>query len=59
MMAADLTQSDLATTLGITQTQVSARLRGATRWSVDDLDALRDIGVPITLSAYDVLGVGA
>jgi transcriptional regulator with XRE-family HTH domain len=35
-------QSDLARALGLTQTSVSARLNGRTRWSVDDLDKLAE-----------------
>jgi transcriptional regulator with XRE-family HTH domain len=32
-----LTQSELAEVLGISQTQVSARMRGEVRWTVNDL----------------------
>lgn len=32
-----LTQADLAQVLGISQTQVSARMRGEVRWTVNDL----------------------
>ncbi|WP_165217263.1 helix-turn-helix transcriptional regulator [Schaalia sp. ZJ1691] len=53
MDAAHLSQAELAKTLGIDQTGVSARLNGRTRWSLDDLDILREIGVPLELSAYD------
>lgn len=52
MAATSQTQADIASILGVSQSQVSARLRGCTRWSVDDLDALRDAGMPIALSAY-------
>lgn len=37
-----LTQGDLAEALGVSQTQVSARLRGEVRWSVADLVAVAD-----------------
>ena len=35
-----LTQADLADALGISQTQVSARMRGEVRWTVNDLYAV-------------------
>lgn len=45
------TQTDLARLLGLTQTNVSARLRGETRWSIDDLTKLVELQAlpPITL----------
>ncbi len=49
MQAERYTQADVAERLGITQPKVSARLRGTTRWSLDDLDKLWDLGVPIDL----------
>ena len=52
MQAERYTQADVAERLGITQSKVSARLRGTTRWSLDDLDRLWDLGVPIDLPAY-------
>lgn len=52
MQAERYTQADVARLLGITQGKVSMRLRGSTRWSLDDLDKLWDLGVPIDLPAY-------
>lgn len=52
MQAEHYTQADVAQRLGLSQSLVSARLRGATRWSLDDLDKLWDLGVPIDLPAY-------
>lgn len=49
MAANHLTQADVGASLGIPQSKVSARLRGATRWSLDDLDKLWDMGVPLSL----------
>lgn len=43
------TQADLARVLGVTQTSVSSRLRGRTRWSVDDLDKMAEhFGVEVS-----------
>lgn len=47
-----LTQAALADAIGLTQTKVSARLRGSTRWSLDDIDALGRIGVPVSLASF-------
>lgn len=47
-----LTQAALADAIGLTQTKVSARLRGSTRWSLDDIDALGRIGVPVSLTSF-------
>lgn len=52
MAATSSTQADIARMIGRDQTAVSRRLRGHSPWSFDDLDALRDAGVPIALSAY-------
>lgn len=52
MQAERYTQADVAALLGINQSKVSNRLRGITRWSLDDLDRLWDLGVPIDLPAY-------
>lgn len=61
MAATSHTQADIARLIGLDQTAVSRRLRGRSRWSVDDLDALMDAGVPLTLAAYglDSEAVGA
>lgn len=55
MQAERYTQADVAALLGINQSKVSNRLRGITRWSLDDLDKLWDLGVPIDLPAYGEL----
>ena len=47
-----LTQAALADAIGLTQTKVSARLRGSTRWSLDDIDTLGRIGVPVSLASF-------
>lgn len=47
-----LSQAQVGAVLGVSQVQVSARLRGVTNWSLDDLDRLWDLGVPITLPTY-------
>lgn len=47
-------QGDIARYLGITQTSVSKRLRGAARWSLDDVDCLRLAGVSIPLDHAEV-----
>lgn len=52
MQAERYTQADVAALLGTNQSKVSNRLRGITRWSLDDLDKLWDLGVPIDLPAY-------
>lgn len=61
MAATSQTQVDIAHLIGLDQTAVSRRLTGRSRWSVDDLDALMDAGVPLSLSAYglDSEAVGA
>ena len=61
MAATSQTQTDIARVLGVSQSQVSARIGGRTRWSFDDLDALMDAGVPLSLAAYglDSEAVGA
>jgi hypothetical protein len=51
MDASHISQTMLGRILGVNQSQVSARLRGAIRWSLDDVDRLADAGVPITLTA--------
>lgn len=55
MAATAATQTDISKILGVSQSQVSARLHGRTRWNVNDLDALRAAGVPIALSAYSIV----
>lgn len=52
MAATSHTQADIARLIGLDQTAVSRRLTGRSRWSMDDLDALMDAGVPLTLSVY-------
>ncbi|WP_428639166.1 helix-turn-helix domain-containing protein [Schaalia sp.] len=55
MTATAATQCDISKILGVSQSQVSARLHGRARWTFSDLDALRDAGVPIALSAYSIV----
>lgn len=45
MKTEHLNQACLAALIGLKQTTVSARLRGKTRWSIDDLDRLCDAGI--------------
>lgn len=49
MTSEHLNQTQLGARIGLQQTNVSARLRGKTRWTLDDLDKLAAMGVPITL----------
>lgn len=57
----DLNTSQLARTLGFSRSALNDRLRGRTRWNADDIDTLRDAGVPLSFSAYglDSEAVGA
>nr|DAD92152.1 MAG TPA: helix-turn-helix domain protein [Siphoviridae sp. ctFmt20] len=50
------TQKTLAAVLGITQPTLSRKLTGIRTWSLDDLDQLIQLGVPIGL---DVFGAAA
>lgn len=50
------TQKTLAAALGITQPTLSRKLTGIRTWSLDDLDRLIQLGVPIGL---DVFGAAA
>lgn len=49
MDASHITQAAMGRALGISQSQVSARLQGRVRWSVDDIDRLTAVGVPIAV----------
>lgn len=51
-----ITQRSLAAELGTTQATLSRKLTGIRTWSLDDLDQLIQIGVPIGL---DVFGAAA
>lgn len=51
MDAYHISQTALGRILGVNQSQVSARLRGAIRWSLDDVDRLAAAGVPISITA--------
>lgn len=51
-----ITQKTLAAALGITQPTLSRKLTGIRTWSLDELDQLIQIGVPIGL---DVFGAAA
>lgn len=45
MTSEHLNQTQLGARIGLQQTNVSARLRGKTRWTLDDLDRLCDAGI--------------
>lgn len=47
-----LSISSLSRIMGISRPTLSARLSGATRWTLDDLDRLIQIGVPIGLDIF-------
>ena len=47
-----ITQKTLAAALGITQPTLSRKLTGIRTWSLDDLDQLIQIGVPIGLDVF-------
>lgn len=47
-----ITQKTLASSLGITQPTLSRKLTGIRTWSLDDLDQLIQIGVPIGLDVF-------
>ena len=49
MTSERLNQTQLGALIGLQQTNVSARLRGKTRWTLDDLDKLAAMGVPVSL----------
>lgn len=51
MVENNVSQATLGKALGISQAQVSSRLRGVTRWNLDDLDCLVAAGVPVQLSS--------
>ncbi len=47
-----ITQSSLAAELEITQATLSRKITGIRTWSLDDLDRLIQIGVPIGLDMF-------
>lgn len=47
-----ISQRSLAAELGITQATLSRKLSGIRTWSLDDLDRLIQIGVPIGLDVF-------
>lgn len=47
-----ITQRSLAAELGTTQATLSRKLTGIRTWSLDDLDRLIQIGVPIGLDTF-------
>ena len=47
-----ITQRSLAAELGTTQATLSRKLTGIRMWSLDDLDRLIQIGVPIGLDTF-------
>lgn len=48
-----ITQKTLAAALGITQPTLSRKLTGIRTWSLDELDQLVQIGVPVS---FDIFG---
>lgn len=44
--------TSLAKKVGLSRPTLSARLSGATRWTIDDLDRLIQIGTPIGLDIF-------
>nr|DAV04036.1 MAG TPA: SOS-response transcriptional repressor [Caudoviricetes sp.] len=59
MRSTGLSQAALGAACGIRQTDLSKRLRGATRWTVNDLDRLTSAGVPITLTTTTLEGAAS
>lgn len=53
-----ITQKALAADLGITQPTLSRKLSGIRPWSLDDLDQLIQIGVPIGLNIFGAAAMG-
>lgn len=51
MDASHMTQAAVGRALGISQSQVSARLQGRIRWSLDDIDRLAAVGVPVSVTS--------
>ena len=51
MDASHMTQAAVGRALGISQSQVSARLQGRIRWSLDDIDRLAAVGVPVAITS--------
>lgn len=47
-----LSISSLSRIMGVSRPTLSARLSGTTRWNLDDLDRLIQIGVPIGLDVF-------
>lgn len=47
-----ISQQSLAAELGVTQATLSRKLSGIRTWSLDDLDQLIQIGVPIGLDIF-------
>lgn len=50
MEAEGLTQAAMAASVGKTQSWLSHRLTKRCRWSLDDLDLLASVGVPVILT---------
>ena len=53
-----MTQADLASRIGMTQSLLSRRLAGIRRWSIDDLAALIPAGVNLEPIAHAMTGRG-
>lgn len=52
MRTRGLTQAALAGELGMRQATLSRKLTGVRAWSLDDIDALGRIGVPVSLASF-------
>lgn len=51
MSATGVTQGALAHALGITQCTLSRKLRGHRGWTLDDIDQLAAVGVPVSVTS--------
>lgn len=51
MSAAGVNQDALAHVLGITQGTLSRKLRGHRGWTLDDIDRLAAVGVPVSITS--------
>lgn len=52
MASQGISQAALAADLGMTQSALSQRLSATTRWQLDDLDRLIQLGFPIGLDIF-------
>jgi len=51
LKASGITQRALGARIGLESESISRKLTGVRRWSLDDIDRLRDAGVPVCVSA--------